>query len=382
MRNKTLAASALALLLVAATATAAGAVGATFTWDQQTSTDLQLATNWSTDVAPGTDDNLVFPAGTTAAVNGQVNFDVRSLAFQAPTFALTGSPIILNEGLSVAGDATISNPLTLSDAQTWAITSGSLQVTGSVDVPVGLLTIDSDGVTVLDGALGGIGNALKTGSGLLAVRGGGLIQAIQLTEGEMLLRSQTPNLEVEVTGGMLSGGNLGNVGNSQNLYSVQLLGGAVSPGPDAQGHGIGTLWLDGPFDGAPGTALNIELDGVASDILHSGDNVDLNDTALVVSLANAPAVGTRYTIIEGNTFSATTLTYAGVGALTDLTTFVSGTHQFRIEYLAESVDLVYLGEVGLPPTGVDATGALALVAVLLLAGIGTVAAAARRRRTV
>lgn len=382
MRYKTLTASALAVVLVGATATAAVAVGNTLIWDQGTSTDLQLAANWNPDAAPGVDDNLVFPVGTTAAVNGQNNYSVRSLDFQAASFALSGLPIILDNGLTATGDATIANNLTLSDAQTWTVPSGSLQVTGDVEVAVSDLTIDNAATVVLDGELNGIvPGVLKTGPGALAVRGGGLLIDIEVAGGTLLLRSLTPNLETVITGGTLSGGNPGNVGNSQALYSATVVTGSVSPGPDVAGnHGLGTLWLDGPFTAAPGTSLVIELDGTDGDVLHSGDNVDLAGTELLVNVAAVPPVGTRFSIVEGNTFSPTFFTFAGQGTLANNTTFVVEGHQFRIEYLAESVDLVYLGE-ALPATGLDVTGTVTLTALLLVLGLGATVVAQRRRRT-
>lgn len=383
MRYKTLTASALAVVLVGATATAAVAVGNTFIWDQGTSTDLQLAANWAPDGAPGTDDNLVFPMGTMAAVNGVVDYSVRSLDFQAANFDLSGARIFLDQGITVAnGDAFIANDLLLTDGQVWTVPSGSLQVSGDVDVDVSQLTIDNAAIVVLDGQLKGIvAGVLKTGTGVLAVRGGGLLIDMEVAGGTVLLRSITPNLGTVITGGTLAGGNAGNVGNSQALYSANVVTGSVSPGPDVAGnHGIGTLWLDGPFTAASGTSLVIDLDGATGDVLHSGDNVDLGGTELLLHVAAAPPVGTRFSIVEGNTFSPTFLTLAGVGTLADQATFVVEGHQFRIEYLAESVDLVYLGE-ALPATGLDVTGTVTLMALLLLVGTGAVLVSQRRRRT-
>ncbi|HEY5806070.1 MAG TPA: autotransporter-associated beta strand repeat-containing protein, partial [Candidatus Saccharimonadales bacterium] len=162
------------------------ALAATVTWDGGGSdSNMTTAENWSGDVAPSADDDLVFPADVTnrtVANDFTAGTSFNSITFSgaatvASNYTFTGNSMTLVDGISITmtGSAskyqTLGMPLVLNGTQTFADGSGGLILSGTLDLGSSALTINSGSGVLISGVISGTGTIIKTGTGDLRMTG-------------------------------------------------------------------------------------------------------------------------------------------------------------------------------------------------------------------
>lgn len=387
MRKMTTAAAILAAVFVTSFATPASAAGVTFTWDGGGGDDnWSTAANWVGDVAPGTDDDLVFALGDVSN-NDFAGYEVGSILVDGAGVTITGNPFTINSGITVeAPSAVFGTDITVNANQVWtANVFSALTLNGDVLVQPGVaLEISGLGITFADGALNGAGSILKTGTGGLLVEGGGNLDQIVLQAGELDSDSVSSGTDVIVNGGMLRGGAVAPNLGVQLIDDITLNAGAVHPGgPFA----VQTMRSSGSFTGAAAGILGIQLDGATSDQLAVAGVLDPDGTRLDIVIDNAPAVGTTFVIATASSESLSLFSDAVGAPIADGGVFTSNGFQFSLDYATTDVVLTFLGVApaagsggALAATGVDPVGAIIVVAILMLLGAALLAFAAKRRR--
>lgn len=156
------------------------AAAAVKTWTGNANGFWSVGANWAGNVAPVSGDDLVFPAGVARLIhtNDFATLRVRSITFigAAGGYSLRGSAITLTNGIAAdntAGANTITLAITLGADQTFSVSQagGSLVVNGSLALSGRTLTVNSVGVSGLNGSITGTGNLTKNGGGSLALSG-------------------------------------------------------------------------------------------------------------------------------------------------------------------------------------------------------------------
>ena len=108
--------------------------------------------NWVEDLAPGLDDDLIFPANPNSfsSRNNLNNLRIHSIRIEGGNYTIFQNPFSLTGGItSLQGVSSISNPINLTAPQ-------------NITVQVGRIT--------LSGALSGAGGITKLGAGQLQYR--------------------------------------------------------------------------------------------------------------------------------------------------------------------------------------------------------------------
>ena len=183
---------------------------ATKTWDGGgADSNWTTAANWSTDVAPVTGDDLVFPADTPQQSNNNNFFfltSFRSITVEGGTYTFAGNPIRLTNGLTVtSGTQTFNFAITLSGPQTFFADTGATVTVVILSLGSSPLTIDGAGITGI-GLLSGSGSIVKNGTGA-----GGIITAsgfnggITLHDGVLVVDANIPNSPVDIQGPLPTG---------------------------------------------------------------------------------------------------------------------------------------------------------------------------------
>ncbi len=140
------------------------------TWAGGSGTDdfWNSAGNW--DVTPVSGDNVIFATGNrTFNTNDIVGLNLGWLRFDIGDFTVGGNAITLAAGMTnTSGANTLTLPLTLSAAQSFASASGgTLSVSNTLSVGANALTMAGDGDVVLAGVVSGTGSLVKNDAGTL-----------------------------------------------------------------------------------------------------------------------------------------------------------------------------------------------------------------------
>jgi LPXTG-motif cell wall-anchored protein len=393
----TTAATATAILVVVFAGGAvlpAQAVDADFFWDDGgADSEFDTVENWSTDVAPGADDNLIFQSGNDATQNLGNPFLIRSLRFgSAADFILAGNAITLSEGIFVAqpaGSSTvIHQPLNLTAMESFfnVGVDNTLNVNGDLTVQ-GNLLVAGDGKTNVFEAINGPGTIEKQGSGALVLAGDGSLDGLEITAGIVHVSGSLASADVLLTGGTLAGGTPGNLGEDV-VGSINATGGRFSPGTTLVGSDPGTLYA-GSVVGSAAAVYQVDLEGTVIDLIHSSGVFTPNNTELEFYPGVLPPVGTVLTIVDanGDITAGSYFTHETAGELSDGEIFTADGERFRIDYNTVTITLTYLGDeeeeepAALPATGTDLGSAAALLGFVLLGG-GAALVASRRRAVV
>ena len=388
MRKMTTAAAILAAVFVTSFATPANAAGVTFTWDGGGGDDnWSTAANWVGDVAPGTDDDLVFALGDVSN-NDFAGYEVGSILVDGAGVTITGNAFTINSGITLdAPSAVFGTDITASANQVWsANVFSALTLNGDVTVQPGVeLEISGLGITLANGALDGSGSILKTGTGSLIVAGGGNLDHIVLQAGELDSDSVSSGTDVIVNGGMLRGGAVAPNLGVQLIDGITLNAGSVHPGGPFS---VQTMKSSGSFAGAPGGVLSIQLDGATSDQLAFTGVLDPDGTRLDIVIDTVPAVGTTFAIVTASSESLSLFSDSVGAPIADGGVFTSNGYRFSLDYATTDVVLTFLGVAPAPgsggalaATGTDPIGAIIVVSIMMLLGAALLASAARRRRT-
>ncbi len=157
--------------------------GVTRTWTGAgADANWKTMANWSPAGAPEGGDSLVFPASAARRtnINNIVNLPLHSISLAGAAYQISGNPISLTGGITVASSVltvhTIDLPLFLTSAQSMTTASSSLSLTGDIEtngVPVNFVTNGSPSLSRItcSGVIsGGAGEQLvKQGNGMLTL---------------------------------------------------------------------------------------------------------------------------------------------------------------------------------------------------------------------
>ena len=289
--------------------------GATVTWDGEAGANWSSAFNWTTNMAPGIGDSLVFAGAFNTTTNndlpantlfGGLTFSTTSAAFNLTGNAirlggdivdnsLNAQTIGLSEALtatravnvsSIDGSLTISGPVSgagfgLTKTGSGLLTvSGSNTFTGRVTVSGGTLAIASDG-TSASNPLGSGAN----GAGLLVLDGG----ALRTTLATQL--STNRGVRLGNAGG--GGGTIDTASSGTTIYNGVM---ANNGGTNSLTKtGVGILALGGVNTYTGRTFINLgtlkldfsALSGTTSNIINSASTLVLGGVSTALGNANA-----------------------------------------------------------------------------------------------
>ena len=310
------------------------------------------AANWVGGLAPGADDELIFPAGAarlTSTNNFPTNTTFQRLRLLGSGFVLSGNRITLRAGLEAnyAGSSALNLPVQLGAFAVVSNLAGALSFNNAVDCVSGTNQFAVWGFTIVNSDAT-VSDFRKTGPGQLQFLGfNANEQRLQLDEG-LTLMDGTWYAEA-----FLNGGELGGTGYVARITGT---GGMVAPG-----HGIGggsgilsafeTTWNSS-------TVFSVDLNGSTPGIGHDQVSAifapDLAGATLTVSLGFQPAVGQSFVILD-SLIDPVTGTFAGLSEGARLT--VSNL-TFRISYVGGDGNDVTLTRVTLTRlwTGAGANG--------------------------
>jgi hypothetical protein len=193
------------------------------------------AANWSTDVAPVTGDDLVFPAAALQQSNNNNFFfltSFHSITVEGGTYTVAGNPIRLTGGLiATTGTQTFNFAITLSGAQTFFADTGATVTIVILSLGSSALTIDGAGITGI-GLISGSGSVTKNGTGA-----GGIITAsgyngvITLNDGIFIVDANIPNSPVVIQGAIPTGTpSVSGFGGTGTVGTTTVTSGVISAG--------------------------------------------------------------------------------------------------------------------------------------------------------
>lgn len=216
------------------------AFSAVRTWDGGgADANWTTAANWTNDVAPTANDDLVFPA-TAAQFTTNNNFFIltsfRSLTFEGGIYTVGGNPLRLTNGLIVGGGTqTVNTAISTSGAQIFSAANGSITTLAVLSIGSGGLTIDGDGSFGI-GLISGSGAIVKNGLGAtLLATASGYSGSITLNDGIFVADANIPNSTVTI--------NAGTIGNPE-FFGLSGFGGTGTVGATTVTAGVlsaGTL---------------------------------------------------------------------------------------------------------------------------------------------
>ena len=289
------------------------AFSAVKTWDGGgADNNWTTAANWTNDVAPVANDDLVFPA-TAAQFTINNNFFIlttfRSLTFEGGSYTVGGNPFRLTGGLIVGGGVqAINTSISTSGAQTFSAANASLTTLAVLSVGSGGLTIDGDGSLGI-GLISGSGAIIKNGLGAaLLAAATGYSGAITLNDGIFVADANLPNSGVTINAGTVGNpeffgfsgfGGTGTVGATTVMAGVLSAGTLTSPtgilninnGLTFTANGNYVCKIGGTTPGANG-----------HDQLNVTGTVSLNNARLVPLPFGAfqSAIGNSFTILKND----------------------------------------------------------------------------------
>lgn len=193
------------LFLVGLVLTFAGnSVAAIKTWDGGGADDnWRTAANWVNDVAPVSGDDLVFPAVAakyTTSNNLTLFSTIRSMTFEGGTYTVSGSPLLLSQGITVVdGNQAINLVISLTASQTFTATnSTAVGIVAAALLGTNTLTIDGAGGMGL-GLISGSGQFIKNGGGgALISAASGYSGPITTNQGVLIVDASIPSSTVTV----------------------------------------------------------------------------------------------------------------------------------------------------------------------------------------
>src|SRR5215204_2285090 len=203
------------------------AFSAVKTWDGGgLDSNWTTAANWVGDVAPGSGDDLVFPASAAQFTTNNNFFFLTNFnsVLLDGSYMISGNPFRLTNGLTVtSGTQTINTAITLNGPQTFSAGQGSVTTLAILSIS-GTLMIDgagSFGIGVISGS--GAVNKVGTGASLIA-SATAFSGAIFIGNGILVIDANIPNSGVIVEGPTAAFGGTGTVG------AANVMNGSISAG--------------------------------------------------------------------------------------------------------------------------------------------------------
>ncbi len=300
------------------------AFSAVKTWDGGgADNNWTTAANWTNDVAPVANDDLVFPA-TAAQFTTNNNFFIltvfRSLTFEGGTYTVGGNPFRLTGGLIVGGGTqTVNTAVTTSAAQTFSAAQGSLTTLAVLSIGSGGLTLDGNGSFGV-GLLSGSGAITKNGLGAtLLATATGYSGAITLNDGIFVADANIPNSVVNINGGSIGGGEFGfsGFGGTGTVGATTVTAGVLSAGTLTSPTGILNVNNGLTFTANGNYACKISGTTPGAnghDQLNVTGTVTLNNARLfpVPFGTFQPAIGDSFTILKNDGTDAIVGTFLNV----------------------------------------------------------------------
>ncbi|WP_077024754.1 beta strand repeat-containing protein [Fuerstiella marisgermanici] len=173
---------------------------ATIVWDgapdgggSSANADWSNDDNWAGDIAPTTNDDLVFPDGAAqpASVNDFVGATFGSILIEGDNYSLGGQPIVLNGSITIQGtDNAVDMDLQLGLSSGIANTgSGTFTVNGTVDLNGNDLSVSNSGggQVSLNDAISGTGGVSFSGNGTAVLATGNSYTGETLVSGGTLI---------------------------------------------------------------------------------------------------------------------------------------------------------------------------------------------------
>ena len=298
------------------------------------------AANWVGGLAPGADDELIFPAGAarlTSTNNFPTNTAFQRVRLLGPGYSLGGHPLTLRAGLvaNYVGSCGLHLPLQLGAAAVVNNVAGTLSLDGAIQSVSGTNLFDGAGTTLIGrGPI--VGDVRKSGSGQLQLLGfQENVGQLRLDEGLTLAQGEWQSEAV------LNGGTLGGTGYVAVVGSAG--GGVIAPGP---GPGVLSVYLT---YWNPLVTLAVELNGLTPgtghDQMASIFPPELGGATLAVALGFTPAVGDTFVIMD-NVFDSVAGTFAGLPEGARLT---NGLVLLQISYVGGDGNDVTLTRVSTTP---------------------------------
>ena len=289
----------------------ANAFSATKTWDGGgADTNWGTAANWSTDVAPVSGDDLVFPAAAAQQTNNNNLFfltSFNSIAVEGGTYTFGGNPIRLTNGLTVSsGTQTINFAITLSGAQTFFADTGATATIVILSLGSSALTIDGAGIVGI-GLISGSGPVIKNGTGAGAIiTATGFSGGITLHDGFFVVDANIPNSPVDIQGPIPTGTpGLSGFGGTGTVGATTVASGVISAGTLNSPTGI--LNIAGGLGFTTNGVYACKISGTSPgtnghDQLNVTGSVNLNNAALAPVPWNGfvPAVGDTFVILKND----------------------------------------------------------------------------------
>lgn len=282
------------------------------TWDGGgADANWQTPANWVGDVAPVSNDDLVFPS-TASQFSTNNNYALfttfNSITIDGGTYTLSGNFLRLSNGLTVAsGTQTINIAITLAAAQTFSATSAGATAT-LISVSTGSfgLTIDGPGIVGI-GLISGSGAITKNGAGASAIISSlGYMGAIAVNNGIFVVDANVPGSNVTVNSSS-TGGDFGisGLGGTGTVGAVNVIQGGVSAGTLSSPTGI--LSIAGGLTLTANGAYLCKIGGpspgaAGHDQLNVTGSVNLGNSRLGPLPWNAyrPAIGDSFTILRND----------------------------------------------------------------------------------
>ena len=279
------------------------------------------AGNWQGGIIPGADDTVVFPAATiNPNSNNDLNVPLTAVLFNGSGYVVSGNALSVGTGgiaQSVAGNNAISG----------------ISVTGTVaSVPITI----ANGGQLTSGPVAGAFSLVKAGAGRLVLLGANTYTgATQINAGTLVVNGNSATSAHQLTAGVLGG--VGIVG------PLTATGGAVSPG-DA---GAGTLTVNGAVSLGGTSSFAVDINGIAVnafDVLRATSTVSLGGAQLLVTGTFVPTLNQTFIILDNQSGSAISGTFAGLAEGATFTAQNGNT--YKISYVGGTGNDVVLTLVG------------------------------------
>ena len=282
-------------------------------WTGQAGSLWSAGANWSpaSPGGPQTGDSVTFPFALVSLATTATTNDTTT-ALNTVTFAGSGYTVGGNF-INVAGG--------ISQTATGANTISGVSVT----VPIANLPIDiASGGTLTSGPLTGSFGLTKSGAGRLVLLGANTYAGTTtVTGGALIVNGNSAASPHTIAAGVLGGNGV--------VGPVTATAGAISPGDG----GAGLLTVNGTLNMSVGSSLAIDIlnttPGTGFDVLRATSTVTLGGAQLIVSGSGSGAVNQQFVILDNQSPSPISGTFAG---LAEGATFTAANGQtYRISYI-------------------------------------------------
>ena len=286
------------------------AFSATKTWDGGGADgNWNNALNWSTDVAPVANDDLIFPAASAQFTTNNNFFfftTFNSITFEGGTYTVGGNPFTLRTMTVNGGTQTINTAISLTGTPVFTAAQGSVTTLAALSVGSVGITFDGDGSFGV-GIISGSGAVNKNGLGASLVAGAtGFSGAINHNAGIFVVDASIPSSVVTINAAVVGGGTLGfsGFGGTGTVGTVTVTQGTISAGTLTSPTGIlSTGNLTFTANGNYACKIGGTAPGAnGHDQLNVTGSVNLNNARLapVPWSSFRPALGDTYVILRND----------------------------------------------------------------------------------